>query len=133
MRSGFSSLHLYTDPVWSTEEYYRGGPSDNWRSKELSNHGGWGGGLLDFMYNRNPRLISKEEVEEMIAKIADEQALASRAKDAASAQEPISIMSSPSDSLGYAYYELEAGLARAEGGATNDDDDVMDIYGAVPE
>ena len=130
MRSSSSSLHLYMDPTWSNEEYYRVDPSDSWRSKEPSNPGG---GLLDFMYNRNLRLISKAEAEEMIAKIAAERALASRAKDTASAQEPISITSSPSDSLGDAYYDFKAGSARAEGGAANDDDNVMDIYRAVPE
>ena len=130
MRSSSSSLHLYMDTAWYSEEYYRGGPSDNWKSKEPSN---LGGGFLDIMYNRNPRLISKEEAEEMISKIAAEWALTSRARDASSAEEPISLISLPSDSLGEAYYDLEAGSAHDEGGATNDDDDVMDIYGAVPE
>ena len=87
------------------------------------------------MYNRpTPRLISKEEADERIAQIAEERAVASQAKDAASAQDPISLISSSPDSLGEAYYDLEAGSARAEGGAANDeDDDVMDIYGAVPK
>ena len=100
--------------------------------KEPSNPGG---GLLDFMYNRpTPRLLSKEEAEEMIAKIVAERALASQARDAASAQDPISLISSSPDSLGEAYYDLEARSARAEGGVANDEyDDVMDIYGAVPE
>ena len=85
------------------------------------------------MHNRNPRLISKEEAEEMIAKIAAERALASREKDATNAQEPISLVSSPSDSLSEAYCDLEVRYARQEGGVATDDDDVMDIYGAVPE
>ena len=102
------------DPVWSTEEYYRGEPSDSWRSNDPSKPGG---GLLDFMYNRNPRIISKKEAHEMIAKIAAERALASHAKDVASGQEPISLISSPSNSLGEAYYDLEAGSSRQEGGA----------------
>ena len=85
------------------------------------------------MYNRNPRLISKEEAEEMIAKIAAERAIASRARDASSAQEPIPILISPSDSLGDVYYDVEAGSVRQEGGATNDGDDITDIYEAVPE
>ena len=130
MKSSSSSLHLYMDPAWQNEEYYRGGTSDSWISKEPSY---MGGGLLDFMHERNPRLISKAEAEEMIAKIATERALSNRAKDASSAQEPISLISSPSDSLGEAYYDLEAGSARDEGGAANDEDDVMDIYGAIPE
>ena len=35
--------------------------------------------------------------------------------------------------MGDAYYDLDAGSSRLEGGAANDDDDVMDIYGVVPE
>ena len=45
----------------------------------------------------------------------------------------MSLISSPSDSLGEAYYDHEAGSARQEGGASNDDDDIMYIYAAVPE
>ena len=62
MKSNSSSLHLYMDQAWSSEEFYRGGPEDSWRSKEPSNPGG---GLLDFIYNRpTPRLLSKEEAED---------------------------------------------------------------------
>ena len=131
MRSSSSSLHLYMDLTWSCEEYYRGGPEDSWRAKEPSKPEG---GLLDWLYNRpTPRLLTKKEAEEKIAQLAAERALASHAKDAASAQDPISISSSP-DSLGEAYYDLEAGSARAEGGAANDeDDDVMDFHRAAPE
>ena len=107
MKSNSSSLHLYMDSTWSHEDYYRGGPEDSWKSKEPSY---LGGGLLNFMHNRNPRLISKEEAEEMITKIAAKRAVASRARDASSAQEPIPILSSPSNSLGDAYYDLEAGV-----------------------
>ena len=113
MKSNSSSLHLYMDSTWSHEDYYGGGPEDSWKSKEPSY---LGGGLLDFMHNHNPILISKEEAEEMIAKIAAERAVASRARDASSAQEPISLLSSPSDSLGEAYYDLEVGSARDEVG-----------------
>ena len=131
MKSSSSSLHLYMDPTWSNEEYYRGGPEDSWRAKEPSNPEG---GLLDWLYTRpTPRLLTKKEAEDKIAQIAAERALASHAKDAASAQDPITITSSPSDSLGDAYYDMDEESARQEGGAANDDDDVMDIYGAVPE
>ena len=131
MKSNSSSLHLYMDSTWLHENYYRGGSENRWKSKKPSY---MGGGLLDFIHNRNPKLISKEEAEKMIPKIAAERAIASRARDASSAQEPISLLSSPSNSSSEAYYDLEAGSARDEGGASNDDyDDVMDIYRVVPK
>ena len=36
MKSSSSSFHLYMDPAWSNEDYYRGGPEDGWKRKEPS-------------------------------------------------------------------------------------------------
>ena len=86
------------------------------------------------MTNREPKILKKEEAKDQIAQLVVERVVASRIRDAAGAQEPISIASSPIDSLGDTYYDLEGGSAHQERGAANDDDDdVIDIYGAVLE